>query len=320
MKRMFGYLRPLVSELRVRELEYYRAVYCGVCRSMGKSCGAASRLCLSYDLTFLAMLTAALSGEKTGFGKKICSCPAGGRKKTAVGSASVDYAGAVCGMLASLRFADDAADERGLRRTASRLLGALSGPWAKRAGKLYPGLEEGTLTRLSALSEAEKEAAGGGRRNGEADPGGECRPDAPADSCASLFGELLSFLCSYPFADEKFRRERTIASAVGYSVGRWIYLVDAADDMKEDAKHLRFNPLSMTFGKDELTKEEKTTLGCTLAAEAGSAADAMLLFDAEPGAAPEPAAVIGNILTKGMRSVAEAVLDGSYRKPVKDRL
>ena len=315
---MFGYLRPLVSELRVRELEYYRAVYCGVCRSMGKSCGAASRLCLSYDLTFLAMLTAALSGEKTVFGKKICSCPAGGRKKMAVGSASVDYAGAVCGMLVSLRFADDAADERGLRRTASRALGSLSSSWVKKAGKLYPGLEEGTLTRLRALSEAEKEASGCGKA--EADPEGECRPEAPADSCASLFGELLSFLCSYPFADEKFRRERKIAAAVGYAVGRWIYLVDAADDMKDDEKHRRFNPLSLTFGKADLTKEEKTTLGCTLAAEAGSAADAMLLFDAEPGAAPEPVAVIGNILTKGMRSVAEAVLDGSYRKPVKDRL
>ena len=51
---MFGYVRPYVPDLRVREHELYRAVYCGLCRSMGKHTGCASSFTLSYDFVFLA--------------------------------------------------------------------------------------------------------------------------------------------------------------------------------------------------------------------------------------------------------------------------
>ena len=57
-----------------------------------------------------------------------------------------------------------------------------------------------------------------------------------------------------------------------------------------------------------------------LAAEAGAAADALMLAD-DPGEThPEPAAVLNNILSDGMRQVAQRVLDGNYRKPGRDRI
>ena len=61
---MFGYVRTVPSELRLREYECYRAYYCGLCRSMGKCTGACSRLTLSYDFVFLAACRAWLCGEK----------------------------------------------------------------------------------------------------------------------------------------------------------------------------------------------------------------------------------------------------------------
>ena len=69
---MFGYIRVRESELRVRELSLYRAAYCGLCRSLGRECGQVSRIYLSYDLTFMALVRAALAGETFRVGEHRC--------------------------------------------------------------------------------------------------------------------------------------------------------------------------------------------------------------------------------------------------------
>ena len=61
---MFGYVKTHNPELRVAEYEYYRAAYCGLCRSMGKCTGQCSRMTLSYDFAFLALIRLALTGDK----------------------------------------------------------------------------------------------------------------------------------------------------------------------------------------------------------------------------------------------------------------
>ena len=60
---MYGYLRTHVPELKVRQQEYYRAVYCGLCRTMGQCTGQCSRMTLSYDFTLFALVRMALTGE-----------------------------------------------------------------------------------------------------------------------------------------------------------------------------------------------------------------------------------------------------------------
>ena len=60
---MFGYVKPFVPELKVAQHELYRAVYCGLCRAMGRVTGQASRFTLSYDLVFLAAVRMILEGE-----------------------------------------------------------------------------------------------------------------------------------------------------------------------------------------------------------------------------------------------------------------
>lgn len=53
---MFGYVRPMRAELKVREFEAYRSCYCGLCRVLKEEYGARARMVLNYDFTFLAML------------------------------------------------------------------------------------------------------------------------------------------------------------------------------------------------------------------------------------------------------------------------
>ena len=64
---MFGYIRIYKPQLRICEYETYRAVYCTLCRYLGRQMGVFSRLLLNYDYTFMAMLMIALSGEKPCF-------------------------------------------------------------------------------------------------------------------------------------------------------------------------------------------------------------------------------------------------------------
>lgn len=71
---MFGYLQLQKSELLVRELEAYKSVYCGLCKQMGKDYSVFSRLILSYDCTFYAILLMSLNKTCTGFKQGRCSC------------------------------------------------------------------------------------------------------------------------------------------------------------------------------------------------------------------------------------------------------
>ena len=69
---MFGYVRAARADMRVREYEYYRASYCGLCRSMGKCTGQCSRMLLSFDFAYLANVRMALAGTEPSFHPRRC--------------------------------------------------------------------------------------------------------------------------------------------------------------------------------------------------------------------------------------------------------
>ena len=60
---MFGYITPLINELRVREYQEYKSVYCGLCKELGRRYGFISRMLLNYDLVLIALVADGLSGE-----------------------------------------------------------------------------------------------------------------------------------------------------------------------------------------------------------------------------------------------------------------
>lgn len=305
---MFGYVRPLVAELKVGEYTYYKAVYCGICKAMGGECGSLSRVFLSYDATFLALLLSAVNGERTESGQGRCPANPLAKRCMIQNSVFTDYAAAVCGVLAAYRFRDDKADEKGLRHAVATLGVSLSEKWIARAKANYPGLCEGIEEKLSALSAAEASYTA---------------DTISIDTPAGLFGDLLAFVCAYPLGNEDdavAAQRKIICASVGHRVGRWIYIVDALDDLSEDAKKKRFNPFLLAYGTPSLSEEEKTTLSCLLSAEAGDAALALQLCENFAEASHEPLKIVENILNLGLPDVADKVLCGEYRKPGKDRL
>ncbi|MBR3863261.1 MAG: hypothetical protein IKM42_06375, partial [Clostridia bacterium] len=135
---MFGYIKTAQSELRLREYEYYRASYCGLCRAMGKCTGQCSRMLLSYDFAFLVNVRMALTETVPTFKKRRCLAhPLHPRKMMEINE-ELRYCADASVILAYEKCRDDVADERGFRRFKARLRRLFVAPAYSRARKRRP--------------------------------------------------------------------------------------------------------------------------------------------------------------------------------------
>ena len=292
---MFGYVQPYIPNLTVGDHEYYRAAYCGLCRSMGEVCGKSSCLTLSYDGVFLALFRSALMGETIECEKHRCPYAPLAKKNMLI-SSSLNYSAEASGILAALKIEDDVTDESGIKKLLALLCRIPAKKWMERAGDGNSELLGITREKLARYYIAENENA-----NAEFS-------DAGIEAGAESFGEVVATLCARGIDEENY----AIAYSVGRHVGRWIYCIDALDDLAEDAEKGRYNPFLSSYGST-LDESEKLTLECLLRDESDSAA---AMFDlAEANESSRAYRIIKNILTEGMPRVANAVLEGKYRKP-----
>jgi hypothetical protein len=217
---MFGYVTPLDGELKVKEQLFYKSVYCGLCKTMGKRVCNESRLTLSYDVVFLALTRFLLAEEKLEFYKGRCALSPFKKKAILKSNTSLEYSAAVGALLAYHNIADDVKDKKGIKKQISRFLLFSARRLKKRAA--LPDLDEFIKNKLDELDRLEKSN------------------DVTLDSAAQIFGELLAEIFGYGLEGEK----KLIASEIGLHIGRWIYIADAADDYEKDKKRGEFNPLT----------------------------------------------------------------------------
>ena len=272
---MFGYVKVESSELKVKEYECYRAIYCGLCRSMGKCTGQCSRMTLSYDIAFLAVCRMALLGGTPHFEKKRCIAHPLHKRSVAERNETLDYCSGAAAILTYHRLCDDLADERGAKRLRARLTKPFAKKWRKRAAKaglsaLDAEVAAG-LAKLSAL-EGEKKSS--------------------VDEPAAVFGDILASIMSFGLPEEQAR----IAMAAGRAIGRWIYIADALDDAAEDAEKGRYNPFLLLYGHVP-TDEEREGIEIALKNELFGAESAIDLIDFS---CEELKSIVYNILYLGM--------------------
>ncbi|MBR3863471.1 MAG: hypothetical protein IKM42_07465 [Clostridia bacterium] len=282
---MFGYVKIEKAELRVREYEYYRAAYCGLCRSMGKCTGQCSRLTLSYDIAFLAQVRMALVGTEPRFKKRHCIAHPFRARMMMEPNAELSYAADASALLAYEKCRDDVADKRGFSRMLAVVKRWFTSGAYRRAKRRHPALAALLRERLTALAALE----------------GERR--ATVDEPAAIFGEILAALFGEGLPQDAAR----IAEAIGTKVGRFIYIVDAIDDMARDERSGNFNPLLLLFDAKPTT-EQRQMLEDALLSLLDDAATAL---DLVGGGTRYPyRAVLENILYLGMPAVAKRIIWG----------
>ena len=235
---MFGYVRPLVPQLKVMEYEMYRAVYCGLCRAMGRVTGQMSRLTLSYDFTLLAMVRMILEGVTPEFERFRCAAHPLKQRTFVRDNAVLEYAAAMSAVLAYLKNRDDLADERGLKKVRAMLADVPVTQMNRRGMRYLPETAADELAcRMDVL--AALEAAG-------------C---PSVDQAADAFGGVLA----YVFALELDGDAAVLAEDIGRHVGRFVYVCDAADDLPEDIRRGRYNPLAAGWGDLAVTADGAMT-------------------------------------------------------------
>jgi hypothetical protein len=223
---MFGYIVPEKPEMKIKDYELFRAYYCGVCRSIGRRQGQMKRFMLSYDSAFLAVLLSAVAGERVKVLKKRCMAHPLEKRHMIDENAVVDYASDINTILAYYNLEDKKRDDASLVPASApimlrRSFGRLRKKYEKKCAIMEKLLDD--LVRL------EKE---------------KC---ASMDKAAEPFARLMEEVTAYEplCGDEKTEK---ILRWTGYNLGKWIYLLDAYDDLEKDIKKGSYNPLIYQYG------------------------------------------------------------------------
>lgn len=288
---LFGYVKCYTPELRLREYEYYRGVYCGLCKSMGRCTGCVSRLTLSYDLVFLALARMALTGENPKIEAGRCLLHPFKRRPVCVSCCSIDYAVYAAAVLEYYKLDDDLHDTHGAGKTKLIVLKPVISHVKKLAEKSYGKMEDldsAVSAKLIRIRELEQ------------------KDNVTADELADLSGEILAdvFECGLSGSAARISRE------IGYHVGRWVYLIDAVDDYNRDIRRGEFSP----FRNTGLPSDE--AICAALTSEMAATETAVGLLPDDCGA--EISELIKNILYLGTEKVTGGVLSRKNGKIIKN--
>lgn len=220
---MFGYVIPDNPYLFKKDEVLYKAMYCGLCKSIGKACGQRARTALTYDMTFISALVHNIRGEDVQINKERCAAHWFRPRPVAKDDETFKKIACVNTVLAYLKLCDDKADGdmRGIMRRFYKR-------GVKRAERAYPEIFK-TLTDYTD-GQREIEARG-------------CDSlDMAAEPTAKMMQSLSRFLLDVYATDYTDR--------LFYSVGKWVYLLDALDDYDKDVKKGAYNVLYNVYKKD----------------------------------------------------------------------
>lgn len=213
---MFGYITTNHMELKIKDYQIYQACYCGLCQRLKKNHGQRARLVLSFDMTFVSILLNGLYDTKED--QKWIRCPFHPlEKKKIITSEMSDYAADMNLLLAYHNWEDDWIDDHNRK---SRIFMLLQKKEYKKTAKKYPRQYQSILNYMKNLAECEKK-------------GSLDNIDEAANLTGVMFGEIL-----VPKEDEWSDALRRL----GFYLGKFIYYMDAYDDLEEDRKNGAYNP------------------------------------------------------------------------------
>lgn len=235
---MFGYVVMNKSEMKFKDYDVYRSFYCGLCRELREKYGIPGQLSLTYDMTFVILLLSGLYEPPTRKGTSRCIlhpvCRQPVRK-----NAVTEYGADMNLLLTYYKCMDDWADEKKfLRFGYAKLLEGKN----RETEALYREKADAIIRHLKELSVLEQE--------GERD----------IDKMAGCFGKIMEeiFVYRHDQWEPSLRR-------MGFYLGKFIYLLDAYEDVEKDVKNGNYNPFSETYIMKEFPEQVKQILMMMLA-------------------------------------------------------
>ena len=283
---MFGYVRPPLGILPREEADRFRRMYCGLCHTLGRRYGTAARFILNYDFTYLAILLS--DGTEGDRGESRCLVSPIKKHPYLYGSEGLELAADESVILAYWQLRDGVADHDWLHGVKYKSLSAVLEPAYRKAAEKRPEFDGTARRQLALLDELEK-----------------TKCDS-MDRAADAFAVLLAGAAGS--VEDPVRRR--VLEQLLYHLGRWVYLVDAADDLKKDARSGDYNPVALRFGLQDgiWTAESRSAFAASLDHSIHMMTTAYELWDFGVWTP-----VLEATLYTGLFHVGKAVLDGTYQ-------
>ncbi len=283
---MFGYVRPCRPELKCKDFDLYRATYCGLCRCLRRRYGLLAPMFLNFDFTFLTLV---LWSAEERFTPCTGRCHANPLRKEPMcpDSPALEQAADESMVLTWWKLRDAVADEPFWKGLPARVLSGLLGPAYRKAAARRPEFAAAVEESLGELNRLE----------------GEQCPSI--DRTADTFARLLQA------AAPGEGTEGRVLGQLLYHLGRWIYLIDARDDLAEDRAACRYNPVAARYGPEGDDPALKRTLDHSL--ELMGAALQLGDFGCRK-------ALLENIIYLGLPLVQRAVFEGSWAEIKKQKI
>ena len=230
---MFGYIIVNKPELKFKEFDVYRSFYCGLCKSLKSRGGNISRLSLSYDMTFIYILLTGLYEPKTICKKEKCIFHP--IHKTLISENGIgEYVADMSVVMTYYKCRDDWNDDKKL--TSKFMM--------KMLRKKHKNITDKYYDKIKNIAELMEKL-----------DNGEQEKNYNIDYMAGLFGKIMGELFSY-----KQDEWETYLGRMGFYLGKFIYLLDAYEDIKSDIKTNNYNPFWEIYKQDDFEKKARDIL------------------------------------------------------------
>lgn len=283
---MFGYVTVCREMLSEESRSVFNAYYCGLCKATGRECSHGARMGLSYDITFLALVLSAVQHGKSNMRNKKCLLHPTRKNNSVENDPTVDYAANMGVILTYLKLLDDWHDDRSIKALCAMVFFYRG---ARQARKRYKNTYTEIKQCLDKLSMLEKN---------------KC---ASVDETADCFAKILEILFTPFFIDNEGTR-RTLAW-LGYNIGRWIYIIDAYNDLEKDMRKNNYNVFAAAnegMSCEEIKKNISDRVEASLTFTLENAASAYNLLDIYKNRE-----ILDNILYTALKTKQKYILGGS---------
>jgi hypothetical protein len=235
---LFGYVTPLKAEMKVKDFARFKCYYCGLCCHIKKDFGNIPRMSLNYDMTFLGLLLDGLNPDELKVSSHRCSLHPTEKKLVISDNRALSYAAAMNISLFYYKLLDDVNDDENLK---SKFFSLILSPYKKKFNSSINKINEDIKQCLNTLSKLE-----------------DNKTFTSIDEICDPFSKLVGIILrDYPheLIDDSEELRNTLYN-LGYSIGKWIYLIDALDDLKSDMEKEKFNPINFLYNKDSLLYDQ----------------------------------------------------------------
>ncbi len=222
---MFGYVTINKMELKFKEYYSYKGYYCGLCKCLKTKYSNKSRMTLNYDMTFLILLLSSLyEPENKVYNERCMVHPS--KKQLIIQNEITEYAASINIILSYFNMLDNWQDDKDYKSLAVMKL--LTREFKKSSGELSEktAIIKERLDNISALEKSNTK---------------------DIDAVSNEFGHLMEEIILY----KKDEWEKTLRK-IGFYLGKFIYYIDAYDDMKKDEENNSYNPFNILEADDKI--------------------------------------------------------------------